>query len=263
MNAARNLREFFGRLRTMLKVDLLRMFATPTVYIMFGISFAIPVLILVMTASVGGMSEGGASAATFTNVWQAIGSASANGGTMSMDITTMCNMDLLFFLIAIFVCLFVGEDFRSGYVKNLFAVRAKKTDYVASKTVALFAAAVGMIALYFVGAMIGGKIAGLSFSAAEAGTSAGGIVACVVCKIFLAPVFISIALTLAAVGKQRVWISVACSLAAGMLLFMTLAIAAPLNAGALNAVMCAAGGAMFAVGLGAVSGVVLNKTNLV
>ena len=259
-----NANGFGKRLKTMLKVDARRMLTMPTVWIMLGISLALPILILVMTSFVGGMSEtdpSGSVQMTFTNVWQAIGSA--GGNAMSMDLTGMCNINLLYFLVAIFVCLFVGEDFRSGYVKNLFTVRAKKLDYVLSKTVVLFAASAGMFLLYFVGAMIGGGIAGLSFDVAEAGATAGGIIACMISKIFFALVFVSIALTLSAVGKQKLWLSILGSLAAGMLLFTMIPMMTPLDAGAFNVALCVLGGPLFAAGLGAVSNIILNKTSLV
>ncbi len=252
------MKTFAKRLKTMLKVDARRMFTMPAVWIMFGISLALPVLILVMTSFVG-VAEAGEGAVAFTNVWQAIGSA----GGMSMDLTGMCNINLLYFLAAIFTCLFVGEDFRSGYVKNLFTVRSRKIDYVLSKTIVLFAAACGMFLCYFAGAMIGGGIAGLSFDTAEVGASAGGIALCMISKIFFAPVFVSIALTLATVGKQRLWLSVLGTLAAGMLLFTMIPMMTPLNAGAFHVVLCVLGGPLFATGLGAVSCVILNKTSLV
>lgn len=266
MNANTNNNGFVQRLKTMLKVDARRMFTMPTVWIMFGVSLALPILILVMTSFMGGTTVNPQTGAeetveTFTNVWQAIGSA--GGNAMAMDLTSMCNINLLYFLAAIFVCVFVGEDFRSGYVKNLFTVRSRKTDYVFSKTVVLFAATVGMFVLYFVGAMIGGAIANLSFDVAAVGASVGGIVACMVSKVFFALVFVSIALTLATVGKQKLWLSLLGSLAAGMLLFTMIPMMTPLNSGAFNVIVCVAGGILFAVGLGAVSDVILNKTSLV
>ncbi len=253
--------DFGKRLKTMLRVDFRRMFLTPTVYIMLGVSLALPILILVMTGFMGEADpETGEAVAMFTSVWQAIGSA---GGGMSMDLTGMCNINLLYFLVAIFVCVFVGEDFRSGYAKNIFTVRSKKLDYILSKTIVLFTAAVGMFLLFFVGAMIGGSIAGLSFDLAAVGASAGSIIACMISKIFFALVFVSIALTLACVGRQKVWLSVLCTLGAGMLLFTMIPMITPLNAGILHVIMCAAGGALFAVGLGALSNVILNKVSLV
>ncbi len=254
--------DFKKRLKTMLKVDFRRLFLTPTVYIMLGVSLALPILILVMTSFMSGADpETGEAVAMFTNTWQAIGSA--GGGAMSMDLTSMCNINLLYFLVAIFVCVFVGEDFRSGYAKNIFTVRSKKLDYVLSKTIVLFTAAVGMFLLFFVGAMIGGGIAGLSFDLAAVGANAGSIIACLISKIFFALVFVSIALTLACVGRQKVWLSVLCTLGAGMLLFAMIPMITPLNAGILQVIMCVAGGALFAVGLGAISNVILNKTTLV
>ena len=262
MNANIKINDFGKRLKTMLKVDARRMFTTPTVWIMLAISLALPILILVMTSFMGGADpETGEAIMGFTNVWQAIGSA--GGNAMSMDLTSMCNINLLYFLVAIFVCVFVSEDFRSGYVKNLFTVRSKKLDYVLSKTIVLFVASVGMFVLYFVGAMVGGGIAGLSFDVAAVGASAGGIIACMISKVFFALVFVSIALTLSTVGKQKLWLSILGSLAAGMLLFTMIPMMTPLNSGAFNVALCVLGGPLFAAGLGAVSNVILNKTSLV
>ncbi|MGN1060775.1 MAG: hypothetical protein ACI4QN_03490 [Candidatus Coproplasma sp.] len=248
----------------MLKVDFRRAFTTPLIYIMAGVSLVIPVLILIMTTTLSGTAadaSSGVEAAMsgFTNVWQSIGSVS--GSAMGMDLTGMCNINLIYFLIAVFVCIFVSDDFTSGYAKNLFTVRSKKTDYCISKTAVGFIGGVILIIAYFIGAMLGGVIAGISFDTGTEG--AGGIVACMFSKIFLVAVFVSIALLLSVVGKRRLWISILGSLAASMLLFMMIPMITPLDATFLNAILCLAGGAIFAVGLGAISNVILNKTSLV
>lgn len=243
----------------MLKVDFKRMFTMPLVYIMAGVSFAMPILILVMTTMMGGAEEGEAAMQGFTNVWQSIGSVS--GSEMSMDLTSMCNINMLYFLVAVFVCIFVAEDFRSGYAKNLFTVRSKKWDYVISKSLAGFAGAVIMLIAYFIGAMIGGAIAGLPFT--TEGFGAGGVAACMLSKIFMTAIFVSIALLLGTVAKQKLWMSILGSFAAGMLLFTMIPMIAPLNANAINVIMGLAGGALFAIGLGAISNLILNKTNMV
>ena len=253
------------KLKSMLKVDFRRMFTMPLVYIMAGVCFAMPVLILVMTSfmpstSVDPITGGEKTVETFTNVWQAIGSVSG-GSAMTMDLTGMCNINLVYFLIAVFACIFVSEDFRSGYAKNLFTVRAKRIDYCVSKTAACFVGGTIMIVAYFVGAMLGGAIAKLPFSAE--GFGAGGIVACMLSKIFIVAIFDAIALTLGVAAKQRLWISILGSIAAGALLFTMIPMISPLNSTILNAVMCLAGGALFAAGLGAVSNLILNKTSLV
>ena len=255
---------FITRLKSMLRIDMKRLFTMPLVYIMTGVCFVLPVLILVMTTVTGGPAGGsatdaGAAADAFTNVWQAIGSV--GGGGTGMDLTVMCNINLLYFLVAVLVCVFVADDFRSGFAKNLFSVRSKKTDYVISKSLVTFVGAAIMFVVYLIGAMIGGAIAGLSFD--TAGFGAGGIAACMVSKIFLTAVFVAIGVLLGAVAKQRLWLSIVGSFAAGMLLFTVIPIAAPLNAGFLNVLTCFAGGALFAAGLGAIGNLILNKTNLV
>lgn len=253
---------FAKKLKSMLKVDFKRMFTMPLVYIMAGVCLVLPILILVMTTLMGGEADpttGAEATEMFTNVWQSIGSV--GGSSMGMDLTAMCNINLLYFLVAVLVCVFVSEDFRSGYAKNLFTVRSKKIDYVFSKTLVTFVGAVIMFLMYFIGAMIGGAIAGLPFT--MEGFNAGGIVACLFSKIFVILIFVAIALTLSVVAKQKLWISVLGSFAAGMLLFMMIPMMTPLNSNFLNVIMTFAGGTLFAVGLGAISNVILNKTSLV
>ena len=254
---------FAKRLKTMLKVDFKRMFTMPLVYIMAGVSLAMPILILVMTSTMGGTPEAGAEAAAmFTNVWQATSSVSGGESAgMSMDLTTMCNMNLMYFAIAVLVCLFTADDFRSGYAKNLFTVRSKKVDYVFSKTLVCFVGGVIMILAFFIGAMLGGAIAGLPFT--MEGFNAGNLVACIFSKVFLVAVFVALFLTFAVVAKQRTWLSILLSLGVGAFMFMMIPMMTPLNANFIHVIMTLAGGAIFAVGLGAVSNVILNKTSLV
>jgi hypothetical protein len=82
-------------------------------------------------------------------------------------------------------------------------------------------------------------------------------------KIFLMLVFVSIFTLISVSAKQKAWLSICGSLGGGMLLFMTVSMITPLASTALNVLLCAAGGAMFAFGLGAVSRSVLQKTSLV
>lgn len=251
------------RFLSMLKVDATRMVTMPLVYIMAGISFLLPILILVMTTLVGAPeadpTAGENAAVAFTNVWQTLGAVS--GTAAGMDLTSMCNINMLYFLVAVFVCIYVADDFKSGYAKNLFTVRSDKKDYILSKTLVTFVGAAIMFMLYFAGAMIGGAIAGLAFD--TAGFSAGGIAACLFAKIFLTAIFVAIALLLGTVAKQKLWLSIVGSIAAGMLLYMMIPIAAPLDANFLHVLLCFVGGGLFAAGLGAVGNVILNKTSLV
>ncbi len=256
--------KFSTKLKSMLKVDFRRMFTMPLVYIMVGVSFIIPILILVMTTmmpetTIDPVTGAETTIETFTNVWQSIGSAS--GTAMSMDLTSVCNINMIYFLIVIFVCLFVGDDFRSGYAKNIFTIRSKKVDYCLSKTAVGFVGGAMMIIAYFIGAMLGGTIANLPFDTGVAGIS--GIVYCMLSKVFLVTLFVAISLLLSVVGKQKLWLSILGSLAVSMLLFTMIPMMTPLDSSLMNVIICLGGGVLFAIGLGALSSIVLNKTSLV
>ena len=171
------------------------------------------------------------------------------------------NINMMFMLVAVFICLFISEDFRSGFAKNLFTVRARKGDYVASKTVSGFICGALMLIAYFVGSLLGGGISGLSFDLH--GLTMGNIAMCMVAKIFLMLVFVAIDVIVSVAAKQKAWLCLCGSLGAGMLLFMMVSIITPLGSTALHVVLCLAGGILFSVGLGAISNRILNKSSLV
>jgi len=239
----------------------------PFLYIMIGIAFLIPILVLIMTTAMDGTTttDPNTGAVTtiegFKNVWQIIGSVPSENATMSMDLTSMCNINLLYFIIAVFVCVFVADDFRSGYAKNLFTVRPKKSDYVISKTLASFVAGTLMIVVFFVGSMIGGAIAGLPFNLNT--VSISNIIMCMLSKIFLMLVFVSIYIVMSVFAKQKTWLGLICSFASSMLLFTMIPMITPLNAGIVNVILCLVGGLLFSIGLGFASKTILQKTSLV
>lgn len=258
---------FGKRLKSMLSVDFRRMFTTRFLYIMVGICLVMPILILVMTTMMDGsvtvdpqtgeetVIEG------FKNTWQIIGTVSTESSGMSMDMTGMCNINMLYFFIAVLVCVFVADDFRSGYAKNLFTVRSKKGDYVISKSIVCFAGGVLMLLSFFVGTMLGGAISGLPFDTGTAGIT--GIVMCMLSKLLLVAVFAPIYLLWSVVGKQRLWLSLVGSFCISMLFFMMIPMLTPLDATVMNVMACFVGGAVFSIGFGAVSNTVLGKTSLV
>ena len=258
---------FQKRLKSMLCVDFRRMFTMPFVYIMLGIAFLMPVLILIMTSAMDGTTSVNPTTneitviTGFSTVWQIIGTSSSSNSAMAMDITSMCNINLIYFIAAVLVCIFVADDFRSGYAKNLFTVRSKKTDYVISKTLVCFVGGALMLILFFIGSMIGGAIAKISFDLGD--VSAIQVVMCVLSKILLMAVFVPIYLVMSVFAKQKSWLSILCSMGASMLLFAMVPMITPLNATILNVILCVAGGAMFCFGLGSVSNVILKKTSLV
>lgn len=258
-------KSFCRRLQSMLSVDFRRMFTMPLFYIMMGISVVMPILLLVMTTMLDGTvtvdpNTGAVSTIeALKSVWQAIGTVSGTGSA-TMDLTSMCNINLIYFLAAVLICIFVSEDFRSGYAKNLFTVRAKKTDYIISKTLVGFVCGAFMILGFFGGAMLGGAISGLPFEMAGFDTS--GLIMCLLSKIFAVAIFIPVYVLLSVVAKQKMWVSLIGSLFIGMLFFMVIPMLTPLNSGIMNVIICLIGGVLFSVGIGVLSSRVLNKRDL-
>lgn len=265
---------FAKRLSSMLRVDFKRLFLSRSFYIIVAACLVAPVLILIMTTMMDGtvsvdpntgketVIEG------FDYVWQIIGSVSTGessgaqaGAAMDMSITSMCNINMLYFAIAVLVCIFVADDFRSGYSKNLFTVRAKKTDYVASKTIVLCFGAAMMVLAFFLGSLIGGAVSGVSFEMVD--FNAANLVMCVLSKMVLVGVFVPIYLIMSVCAKQKLWLSILLSMMVGMFLFMMIPMLTPLNATPMHVLLCAAGSVGFGFGLGAISNTVLKKTALI
>ena len=258
---------FSKRMKSMLKVDFKRMFKSRVFYILIACALVMPILMTVMMAMMDGSVSVDPQTGVETvmkgpeNTWQNIGTLPGGEAMGGSEIFMMCNINMVFMIVAVFVCLFISDDFRSGYAKNLFTVRAKKGDYIISKTLAGFVCGALMLIAYFIGSVLGGAMAGLSFELH--GLNAGNIVMCMLAKIFLMLVFVSIFTLISVAAKQKAWLSICGSLGGGMLLFMMVSMITPLGSTAINVVLCAAGGALFAFGLGAISKVVLKKTSLV
>ncbi len=270
---------FGKRMSSMLRTDSRRMFLTPLFYIMLGIAIAVPILIIVMTTLMEGSpvvdsqtqlpvldADGNQKVMEgFDNVWQIIGTVSSSGtgaeaGAMSMDIVSMCNINLLYFGVAVLICLFVSSDFRSGYSKNLFTVRAKKSDYIMSKTIVGFAASAILLIAFFVGAILGGAVMGLPFT--MDGFNAGNLVMCMLSKIFLIAAFVAIYVMASVIAKQKTWLCMVISFAVAMLLFTMIPMVTPLDAGAMNVLLTLVGGGLFILGFGAISRLVLKKGDI-
>jgi len=254
------------RIKSMLRVDLRRMLKSKVFYILIAAALVMPILMTVMMSMMDGSVSVNPQTGAETviegpeNAWQNIGTLPGEplGGD---QIFMMCNINMAFMGVAVFVCLFISDDFRSGYAKNLFTVRAKRGEYVVSKTIVGFLCGALMLIAYLIGSLLGGAISGLSFDLG--GLGIGNVVMCMLAKILLMPVFVSIFTLVSVAAKQRTWLSICGSLGGGMLLFMMVSMITPLGSTAINVLLCAVGGVCFALGLGACSRLVLKKTTLV
>lgn len=255
------------RITSMLAVDFIRLLRFRLFYILIAVALLVPITMTVMMAMMDGSVAVDPQTGVETvmrgpeNTWQNIGTLPGGEAMGGMDVFGMCNVNMMFMAVAVFVCLFISDDFRCGYSKNLFTRRAKKGDYVISKT--LFGCFVGalMLVAYFLGSLLGGAIAGLSFDLH--GLTLANIVFCLLAKIFLMPVFVSIFTLISVLAKEKAWLAITGSLGGGMLLFMTVSLITPLSSGPVNLLLCLVGGAVFSVGLGFASRAALSRQRLV
>ncbi len=149
---------FSQRLRGMLGVDFYRLFHTPLFYIFLGIAAIIPALVSAMTMMPD--QNGNTMEPLYSNVWQII--AAAKPLYVIEGIADYANMNMVFIFGGIMVSIFIGHDYRSGYVKQLFTTHPKKQDYMLSKTLTCAFAMACMCITYLIGGTLGGLLAGYS-----------------------------------------------------------------------------------------------------
>ena len=149
---------FGKRIRGMLGVDFYRLFHTPMFYIFLLIAALISAMIVSMTALPG---ENGVSNPLYANAWNII--AADDPIYIISDMGQYANMNMVFIFGGIMVSIFIGHDYRSGYVKQLFTTHAKKRDYMMSKSLVGAFSMACMCVTYIIGGVVGGLFAGLSF----------------------------------------------------------------------------------------------------
>ncbi len=145
---------FSERLKGMLGVDFYRLFHTPLYYIFLAIAAMIPAMVLS-----GGSSDG--ATVLYTNTWQMIASENPMYAVSGMG--EYANMNMVFIFGGIMVSIFIGRDYRSGYVKQLFTTHPKKLDYMLSKTISCAFAMACMCVTYLAGTIFSGMFTGTPF----------------------------------------------------------------------------------------------------
>ena len=146
------------RLKSMLGVDFYRLFHTPMFYIFLGIAAIIPAMVSALTTMPD--PNGKVMEPLYSNVWQII--AAKEPLYVINTIADYANMNMVFIFGGIMVSVFIGNDYRSGYVKQLFTTHAKKSDYMMSKTIVCAFAMASMCVTYLIGGIAGGLFAGYS-----------------------------------------------------------------------------------------------------
>ena len=160
MNTTREIKfespTFLRRIKGMLGVDFYRLFHTPLFYIFLAIAAIIPAMVSAMTMMPD--QSGQTMEPLYSNVWQII--AASKSLYVIEGIADYANMNMVFIFGGIMVSIFIGHDYKSGYVKQLFTTHAKKQDYMISKSLVCAFAMACMCITYFIGGTVAGLLVG-------------------------------------------------------------------------------------------------------
>lgn len=189
------------RIKSMLGVDFYRLFHTPLFYIFLAIAAIIPAMVSGMTTMT---DPGGNEIALYSNAWQII--AAEDSLYVIRGIADYANMNMVFIFGGIMVSIFIGHDYKSGYVKQLFTTHAKKQDYMISKTLSCAFAMACMCITYLFGGIAGGLFAGYEWD-----VNVGSLLIAILGKIIMSLGWASLYTFLNIIFRRYFGISVASS----------------------------------------------------
>ena len=193
---------FVQRIKGMLGVDFYRLFHTPLFYIFLAISAIIPAMVSGMTMMPD--QSGNAMEPIYSNAWQII--ASTKTLYVIEGIADYANMNMVFIFGGIMVSIFIGHDYKSGYVKQLFTTHPQKQDYMISKTLVCAFAIVCMCISYFIGGTIAGLLVGYELS-----VNVGSLIIAILGKISMSLGWASLYTFLNVIFRKYFGISIASS----------------------------------------------------
>jgi len=190
------------RIKGMLGVDFYRLLHTPMFYIFLCVAAIIPAMVSTMTMMPD--QNGNTMEPLYSNVWQII--AATKSLYVIETIADYANMNMVFIFGGIMVSIFIGHDYKSGYVKQLFTTHAKKQDYMISKSIVCAFAMACMCVTYFIGGTVGGLFVGY-----ETTVNAGSLIIAILGKIIMSFGWASLYTFLNVIFRRYFGISVASS----------------------------------------------------
>ena len=213
---------FAKRIKSMLGVDFYRLLHTPMFYIFLAIAAIIPAMVSAMTMMPD--QSGNTMEPLYSNVWQIM--AASEPLYVIRTISDYANMNMVFIFGGIMVSIFIGHDYKSGYVKQLFTTHAKKQDYMISKTLVCAFAMACMCVTYLIGGVAGGMFAGYDWN-----VNVGSLVIAILGKIVMSLGWASLFTFLNIIFRRYFGISVASSFffGTGILIIGAAAIIEALN----------------------------------
>lgn len=193
---------FSTRIKGMLGVDFYRLFHTPLFYIFLAIAAIIPAMVSAMTMMPD--QSGNTMEPLYSNVWQII--AASKPMYVIETIADYANMNMVFIFGGIMVSIFIGHDYKSGYVKQLFTTHAKKQDYMISKSLVCAFAMASMCITYLIGGTVGGLLVGYDTT-----VNAGALIIAILGKMIMSLGWASLYTFLNIIFRKYFGISIASS----------------------------------------------------
>ena len=193
---------FGKRIKGMLGVDFYRLFHTPVFYIFLAIAAIIPAMVSAMTMMPD--QNGNTMEPLYSNVWQII--AASKSLYVIEGIADYANMNMVFIFGGIMVSIFIGHDYKSGYVKQLFTTHAKKQDYMISKSLVCAFAMACMCISYLIGGTAGGLLVGY-----DTAVNVGSLIVAILGKIVMSLGWASLYTFLNVIFRRYFGISIASS----------------------------------------------------
>ena len=197
---------FAQRIKGMLGVDFYRLFHTPLFYIFLAIAAIIPAMVSAMTMMPD--QSGNTMEPLYSNVWQII--AASKSLYVIEGIADYANMNMVFIFGGIMVSIFIGHDYKSGYVKQLFTTHAKKQDYMISKSLTCAFAMACMCITYLIGGTVGGLLVGY-----ETDVNVGSLIIAILGKIIMSLGWASLYTFLNVIFRKYFGISITSSFFSG------------------------------------------------
>ena len=194
---------FGERIKGMLGVDFYRLFHTPLFYIFLAIAAIIPAMIL-GTSGMENPQTGEVAEKLYTNMWHII--AAEKPLYVVSSIAEYANMNMVFIFGGIMVSIFIGHDYKSGYVKQLFTTHSKKQDYMISKSLTCAFAMACMCITYLLGSVAAGLLTGLSME-----VKVGSLVIAILSKMIMSLGWASLYTFLNIIFRRYFGISIAAS----------------------------------------------------
>ncbi|MBR1382549.1 MAG: hypothetical protein IJ555_01865 [Ruminococcus sp.] len=196
---------FYKRLKGMLGVDFYRLFHTPMYYIFLAIAAIIPAMVLSMG---GQLNAQGEVVKLYENTWNII--AADTPLYVIKNIGEYANMNMVFIFGGIMVSIFIGHDYKSGYVKQLFTTHSLKSDYMMSKSIVGAFSMMCMCLTYLAGGVFAGVLKG-----ADMDVNAGSLILAILGKMVMSLGWASLYTMLNVIFRRYFGVSITSSFVIG------------------------------------------------